>query len=238
MEKKKYMLCIDNGLSFGKAALVDYKGNITGIVSFKTEIINDNDYSEIDMDLLYRKTSKAIQEVIQKSYIASDDIVSIGISGHGGGIYLIDRYGTPVRNAITSMDSRGESLIYEWKRNGIDCYSKTYTNMWNGQAIPLLFWIKKYEIDNYKRASKVFFCKDWIKFKLTGQITTDYTDASNAGLINLESKNYDSEIYKMYSLEDVYEKLPKLTRSNEIVGYVTKEAAESTGLREGIPVIG
>jgi sugar (pentulose or hexulose) kinase len=49
--KSKYMLCIDNGLSVGKAALIDASGNIAGISSFKNEIINDGIFSEIDMEL-------------------------------------------------------------------------------------------------------------------------------------------------------------------------------------------
>jgi len=42
----------------------------------------------------------------------------------------------------------------------------------------------------------------------------------------------------MYDLADIYEKLPQLKRSDEITGYITKEAAVETGLKEGIPVIG
>lgn len=136
------------------------------------------------------------------------------------------------------MDSRGEDLISKWEKEGIDGYLKTYTNMWNGQAIPLLYWLKENERDNYNRMGKILFCKDWIKFKLTGQYNTDYTDASNAGLIDLISRDYDTEIYKMYDLADIYEKLPQLKRSDEITGYITKEAAVETGLKEGIPVIG
>ncbi len=71
MKKKQYMLCIDNGLSVGKAALVDGSGKIAGVVSFKTEIIHDSGYSEIDMDLLSRKTLTAVKEVIQKKAIDS-----------------------------------------------------------------------------------------------------------------------------------------------------------------------
>jgi len=237
MKKNKYILCIDNGLSVSKTALVDFSGNLVRVSSFKTEIINKNGFSEIDMDWFYTKTFAAIKELISSSNIDSGDIAIVGNSAHGAGLYLIDNLGRPVRKAITSMDSRGESLISKWEKEGIDFYSKTYTNMWNGQAIPLLYWLKEHEKDNFQKTNKILFCKDWIKFKLTGQVTTDYTDASNAGLINLRSKNYDPEIYKMYDLDSIYEKLPKLNRSYDIIGYVTKEAAEKTCLREGTPVI-
>jgi len=238
MGKNKYILSIDNGLSIGKAALVDLEGNIVDVSSFKNQTINDGRLSEIDMELFYKKTAGTVRDLILKKSINPADIIAVGNSGHGGGIYLVDDTGNPVRNAITSMDSRGEDLIAKWKKEDIDCYSKTYTDMWNGQAIPLLYWIKENERDNYDRTAKILFCKDWIKFKLTGKYSTDHTDASNAGLIDLRSRDYDAEIYKMYDLADIYEKLPPLKRSDEIAGHITKEAAVETGLKEGTPVIG
>jgi L-xylulokinase len=238
MGKNKYILSIDNGLSIGKAALVDLEGNIVDVSSFKNQTINDGRLSEIDMELFYKKTAGTVRDLILKKSINPADIIAVGNSGHGGGIYLVDDTGNPVRNAITSMDSRGEDLIAKWKKEDIDCYSKTYTDMWNGQAIPLLYWIKENERDNYDRTAKILFCKDWIKFKLTGKYSTDHTDASNAGLIDLRIRDYDAEIYKMYDLADIYKKLPPLKRSDEIAGHITKEAAVETGLKEGTPVIG
>lgn len=235
---EKYMLCIDNGLSVGKAALVDYKGSIAGISSFKNELINDGCFSEIDMNSLYKKTAGVIKDLIRGTDISPDRIIAVGNSGHGGGIYPVDRTGIPLRNAITSMDARGEQIIAGFKKNGLDSYPITYANMWNGQAMPLLNWLKKNEREKYSRIHKILFCKDWIKFKLTGKYNTDYTDASNAGLINLNTKKYDRDLYKLYDLPEIYEKLPELSKSEEIIGYVTKTASADTGLNEGTPVIG
>ena len=145
--KNKYMLCVDNGLSVGKAALIDTSGNIAGISSFKNETIDDGCFSEIDMELFYKKTANAIKDVIQNTGINPSQIISVANSGHGAGLYLVDSAGNPVRNAITSMDSRGERLIAKWAKEGIDNSSKTYANMWNGQAIPLLCWLKENEIN-------------------------------------------------------------------------------------------
>ncbi len=238
MEKKRYMLCIDNGLSAGKAALVDPAGNIAGISSFKNEVMDKGRFSEIDMELFYKKTAKAVKDLIQKTGIDPADIISVGNSGHGGGLYLVDRSGNPVRNAITSMDARAEDLIDNWEADGIDSYSSTYTNMWNGQAIPLLYWLKENERSNYLRISHILFCKDWQKFRLTGVYSTDHTDASNGGLMNLNTRSYDSNLYRMYNMAEIFDKLPEISKSQEIIGYIIKKAASDTGLKEGTPVIG
>jgi L-xylulokinase len=237
MKNNKYMLCIDNGLSLGKAAIVDLNGNIVGVSSFKNEVIDRDRFSEVDMDLFYRKTIGAVKDLLQKADIDPAGIISVGNSGHGGGIYLVDKSGDPVRNAITSMDARGEELINNWKESGINSYPITYTNMWNGQAIPLLYWLKEHERKNYERIDQVLFCKDWIKFKLTGEFSTDHTDASNAGLMNLNKNCYDPELYRLYDIEEIYERLPAINKSQEIIGYISKKAAHDTGLKEKTPVI-
>lgn len=237
MKDKKYFLSIDNGLTMAKAAIVGINGNIIGVESFKNQIINEKGFSEIEMGLLAKKTLEIIKKVITNTKINPEEIICIGNSGHGGGLYLVGEDGEPVRNAITSVDSRADYLIVKWKKEDIDGYSATYSNMWNGQAIPLLYWLKENEPDTYNKINKILFCKDWIKFQLTGEFYTDYTDASNAGLINLNTRNYDSFLYEKFGLGDLFSKLPSLNKSSKIIGTVTKDAAAKTGLVEGTPVI-
>ena len=80
--------------------------------------------------------------------------------------------------------------------------------------------------------------KDWIKYKLTGGLTSEYTDASNSGLINLNSRSYDRDIFRPFGVAEIYDKLPSIYQSTEIVGTVNRQAALETGLKEGTPVIG
>jgi L-xylulokinase len=235
--KCKYFLSIDNGLSVGKIALVDLDGNIIGISSFKNELINDGCFSELDMELLYNKTANVIKELIKNTGVNPSNIISVGNSGHGGGIYLLDNCGKPVRNAISSMDCRAEELISEWFKKGIDCYTKTYTHLWSGQIIPILYWLKENETTSFEKISMILFCKDWIKFKLTEKYSTDYTDASNGGVINLLTKNYDNSLYELYDIGEIYDKLPRIYRSEDVFGFISSKAAEETGLLEGIPVV-
>jgi len=75
MGKNKYMLCIDNGLSAGKVALVDPEGNIAGLSSFKNEILNDGRFSEVDMELFYNKTADTVRNLILKIGINPADII-------------------------------------------------------------------------------------------------------------------------------------------------------------------
>ena len=117
-------------------------------------------------------------------------------------------------------------------------FEKTRINMWNGQAIPLLYWLKKNEKKNFYNIHKILQVKDWIKFKLTGSYSADYTDAGNTGLVNLSTQDYDIDLYKYYGLEEIFEMLPPLKKCKEIAGHVNKEAAAITGLPIETPVMG
>lgn len=234
----EYLLSIDNGLTTTKAVLFARDGR--EIASGMTETILENrgDQAEIDMELQWRNTVSAIKSTLSKSGVNPSEIVGIGNSGHGAGVYLLDSKGSPVRKAISSMDGRAADLVQDWAKKEITNYDQTYQHMWNGQPIPLLYWLKINEPENYQKIAAILMAKDWIKYKLTGELSTEYTDASNSGLVNLNTKSYDPQIFNPYGLEEVFRKLPDLKKSAAISGYISKQAAGDTGLKEGTPVMG
>ncbi len=238
MEKNKYILVIDNGLTVIKAAVLDLDGRIIGFHSELNSTIEDGCFSEIDMGLLWNKTVSVIKQAIVKSKIKPPDIYAVSNTGFGGGIFLVDEDGQAIRNAITSMDSRAADFVSESQIEGNIFFEKTKINMWNGQAIPLLHWLKKNKKNDFYNFHKILQVKDWIKFKLTGSYSTDYTDAGNTGLVNSSTQNYDHDLYKYYGLEEIFEMLPPLKKCKEITGYVNQETAAITGLSVDTPVMG
>jgi len=47
------------------------------------------------MELFYNKTADTVRNLILKIGINPADIIAVGNSGHGGGIYLVDDSGDP-----------------------------------------------------------------------------------------------------------------------------------------------
>lgn len=62
----------------------------------------------------------------------------------------------------------------------------------------------------------------------------DFSDASRAGLMNLQSRDYDYDMLENLGLHA--EKFPTIRPSCAIAGRLTEEAAYHLGLRAGIPV--
>ena len=58
----------------------------------------------------------------------------------------------------------------------------------------MLVWLKKNEPQNYERLGAILMVKDYIKYRLTGEITGDYTDMSATSLMDVRNKCYSREL--------------------------------------------
>jgi L-xylulokinase len=99
-------------------------------------------------------------------------------------------------------------------------------------------WIKQNEPQVYERIGAVFLCKDYIKYCLTGEVTTDFGDMSGTSLMDVRNKRYSKDLLDLYDLSEIFDALPALAQSFEVAGHVTPEAAQATGLVTGTPVVG
>ncbi len=236
-----YLLGIDNGSTVSKAALFDTAGNEVAVASASAETIYPHPgWTERSMEALWQTTAQAIRAVLEKSGVNPHDIAGIGNTGHGNGLYLIDRHGQPVRNGIQSLDTRAASILEERKKNDVQGRAFPYVlqEFWPAQPHALLQWIKYNEPEAYARIGNILLCKDYVKFRLTGVVTSDYTDMSGTCLLDNVRRAYSRDLMEMYDIPEVFDALPPLAQSFEVVGRVTREAAEATGLAEGTPVVG
>lgn len=235
----KYLMGIDNGGTFSKAALFDENGKQISVASVPTVTITPKSgYTERDMNELWRVNAEAVRTAIEKSGIDSGDIAGVSFSGHGKGLYLVDENGDPAYNGILSTDARAWAYVEQWAENGTKdkVYQKTYQDILACQPVSILAWMRDNEPEALKKTKYIFAVKDYIRYKLTGEAYAEYTDFSGGNLINLTTHDYDKELLTYFGLEEIWEKLPPLKYSSDICGYVTDEAAAITGLPAGIPV--
>lgn len=232
---------IDNGGTMTKAAIFDIHGNEVSVASQNTPLIIPKDDScERDMDELWDATVSVIKKAIEKSKIDTKDIVSIGCTGHGKGLYLWGKDNKPARNAITSTDRRAINYVKKWNNDGTSkiAKEKTLQNVIECQPVALLAWIKDNEPDILANTKWVFEAKDYTRFMLTGQAFAEVTDYSGTSLMNLNTMDFDIDLLKIFDIEEVFEKLPPPKYSYDNCGFITKEISGLTGLYEGTPVCG
>ncbi len=237
----KYLLGIDNGSTVSKAALFDLHGKEIAVASCKAETEYPHPgWTERDMEILWQCTATAIREVLAKSGVKPEEIAGIGNTGHGNGVYLLDKQGQPLRKGIQSMDSRAADVVTDWNKRNLheQVFPFTIQSFWPAQPNAILAWLKKNEPQNYESLGAILMVKDYIKYRLTGEITGDYTDMSATSLMDVRNKCYSRELMELYDLSEAYDALPPLKHSSEVIGQVTPAAAQETGLTVGTPVVG
>ena len=235
----RYYLGIDNGGTVSKAALFDERGNELATAWRYVEVLTPKDgWSERDATEMWLQTAASVREVIASAGIDSADIACVACTGHGNGLYLIDAEGKPVRNAINSSDERAAAYIRKWQEEGV--YEKvlplTAQSLWAAQPNALLSWLRDHEPYNFEQISAVLMAKDFIRFKLTGEIAAEITDMSATSLMNVPESRYDDRVLALFGLDAIKEMLPPLTESTALCGRVTEEAAGLTGLKAGTKV--
>lgn len=235
-----FLLGIDAGTTKIKAIIYNQIGEIVAKNEEENEIIDYGDGRiEQDMDLLWNKVAKCVRELLINKKIDASSIKAVGLSGQGEGCWLADKSGNAVANAILWSDSRAQvtAETIENDKELLTLYRKTTGSFpFAGAQIIILKWLAENNPKLLDQSKFLFFSKDWIRFKLTGDAAIEYTDASTS-IIDLSEKRIAFKLFENLKIKKYLDLLPQLKKSNEIAGYISKKAANQTGLKEGTPVI-
>ncbi len=237
----RYFIGLDNGGTLTKAALYDAKGHEIGVCSAETRMIAlKPGYTERDMEEMWQANCKVLRGLIEKTQINPSDIAGIACCGHGKGLYLWGKENKPVRNGIISTDNRAYAYPEKWKNDGTaeKVFSLSYQSILACQPVSLLAWLRDNEPESINQIKYIFECKDYVRFRLTGQAYAEITDYSGANFVNLKTRQYDDELLRLFGIEFAKGMLPPLRNSAEICGTITEETAKLTGLKMGTPVAG
>ncbi|MGW7366131.1 FGGY-family carbohydrate kinase [Streptomyces sp. NPDC054841] len=233
-----FLLGVDAGHSVTKAVLFDAADRQVACAARSAETSSPRPrWVERDMHRLWRQTADAIRDCLVRADVPTGDIAAVGICGHGDGLYPVDQDLVPVRPAVTALDTRAHSIVSRWRASPLWQQSLESTGQVPFAASPsaLLTWFGEQEPAVLERSRWLLFCKDWLTACLTGQATTDPTDAS-ASFTDVRTQRYSDEVLDLFRLSGCREKLPPIAASGSIAGYVSPQATGLTGLPSGTPV--
>ncbi len=237
----RYYLGIDNGGTTTKAALYDKNGTEICVASRATDMIAPQpNFCERNMDDMWAANCEVIREIFERSGVDPAEVAAIACCGHGKGLYLWGKDDRPVMNGILSADNRAWEYPVKWEKDGTakKLYEYTCQSIMSCQPVALLAWLRDHRPELVDQVKYIFACKDYVRFRLTGEAYAEMTDISGTNLLNLHTREYDPRILELLGLTAFEGCLPPLRKSSDICGYVTESAAAQTGLRPGTPVAG
>ncbi|MCU1634847.1 MAG: carbohydrate kinase [Cryobacterium sp.] len=236
----RYLLGVDAGQTTVKAVLHDDQLRPVAIGRRSSPLDKHLPrHAERSQDALWGSAADAIGDAIRYSGVDPSQILAVAITGHGDGLHLVDEAGGAVGPAITAVDSRAhyeaEEVLSDPDRLAV-VLSRSGQVPTPGAAGPLLLWLSRHQPELIDRAHAMLFCKDVLRLRLTGRISTDLSDAT-ASFLDTATATWSSDVLSAYGLSGLERILPELQCSGDDAGTVTRAAADRTGLREGTPVI-
>ena len=235
-----YLLGCDVGTGGAKSVVIDEKGTVLGshFVEYPLHIPGPG-IAEQDPEMLWRAGAETIRMAVDKAGVAPRDVVALGLSAQAPGCVLIDADRQVLRPVHIWMDRRATEQCH-WIRENIGeeaIFALTGDNIIDPYfAMTKLMWERDNEPDLYRRAIKSLNQKDFIMMRLTGELVTDPCNASLIGIAyDIRRKDWDEDMLRRLGVER--SKLPDIKGCDDVVGRITPEAAEQTGLLEGTPVI-
>ena len=229
---------IDIGTTLIKCSAVDLYGRT--VASHRH--CNQLDYSkagraECNMVQLWENVAETIACVMHQ-LTSKHKVEAVSVAGNMVGLWILNKEMEPLQPAILWNDSRALPVLKSWIKNGVaDRVFDLSLNVMNpGFTIPLLRWMQQNEQKKLNQAKHIFFCKDFIRYELTGEVSTEETDACHIPG-DIHTRKYSEEIFEICGVGEYMHLFPEIHQSTEIAGVITKQAAERTGLPTGTPVV-
>lgn len=239
--RARYLLGVDVGQTAVKAVIFDDHLRPVAVARRASPVDRSmSRRAERTQTELWSTAADAIAEAVAASSIGPAQIAAVGIAGHGDGLHLVTKDGTAASQAITAMDSRAHreaaELIADADRLKVILEHSGQVPT-AGAAGNILRWLLRNDPATIDTADTMLFCKDVIRLHITGELSTDYSDAC-ASFLDTSTAQWSAELVEAYGLPgDIMRLLPPITSSGEIVGHVLAEATSCTGLIKGTPVI-
>lgn len=229
MKPQELILVIDVGSTNSKAVLCDLKGGIRGRGSAPSGGGGPDRASG-----WWAAVRQAVAGVHELNAGASRHITAIIVTGHMHSLTALDGNGEVIPVPAELRDPtlvRNERLA----GNEQDIYRRTGARLFAGAPAVWLCRAGREYPELLRKAAVFLPCKDYIRFRLTGEPCTDPIDAAGTLLYNLLEKKWDAEIAGLVGIN--LRQLPPLRSSLEPAGFLRPEPARELGLKSGLPVI-
>jgi len=179
----------------------------------------------------------SIREVLKLSDTSVYQIKAIGLDAQVDGMVAVGSDAEPLYPAIIWMDRRATKQVKEASKR-IDpriAFSITGLNLDPYHVAPKIRWFAENQPEEYKRTRYFLLPGSYVALYLTGEVGVDYSNASSTMLMDVHSKEWSKQLLECFEISD--EQLAPIYPADTIIGNLMVNAAESLGLKPGIPVI-
>lgn len=235
----RYLIGVDLGTSGTKTVIFDTEGRALASHTVEYPLYQEkNGYAEQDPNDWYQAAIKGIKEVLHQSKVSSSDVAGLAIAGQMHGLVMLDKDGNVLRRSILWCDARtGKQCDEITRRVGKNRLIEINANpALPGFTAPKILWVREHEKEIYDKCATILLPKDYVRYRLTGKLAMEISDASGTNLLDIKKRQWSDEILKALDIDPAL--LPPIIESSEVAGYINDETSRLTGLEQGVIVAG
>lgn len=235
---KACFLCVDCGTTIIKATLTDVDFRLLDEAKRPVTVYTPfPGASEADMGEFWRRFCEVTNELAGRNPQAWKALEGVGLTGQGDGFWPIDAAGEPVGRAMLWNDTRSKDIDFDAIEGIPEAIREHHTNpIYAGSVCALSAWLKRNRPGAFEKVRWALHCKDWMNFKLTGEVYTDNSDASTCVYDHVNGR-YVPELLELAGVPEMADRLPPIVGSTKLIGCVTEGAEAQTGIPRGTKVI-
>ena len=240
-QENSAVLTIDAGSGSVRAILWDDKGTILGLSQREW----DYDISDVPGGLDFncekgwQSTVACIREAIAIAQIDGrpiqrHEIKAVTSASMREGFVVYDQWGKEIW-AVPNVDARAQAEAAELLEEGYgEEFFRTSGDWTSLAASARLLWLKKNRPDLWERAAHMTMLGDWVLYRLSGDFTTNPSLGSSSAMFDIKNRKWSTRIADVLEAGHI---LPEVYETGQVIGPVTKPAAQETGLAETTVVV-
>ncbi|MFN2119503.1 MAG: FGGY family carbohydrate kinase, partial [Anaerolineales bacterium] len=215
------IISFDLGTGGNKATLYDTAGNClaSAFVPYPTLYPEVGRHEQRPADW-WAAVVESSRQLMESSGLSQNDVHCLGISGHSLGAVPLDEGGTVLRESTPIWSDLRAGAEAEKFFERVD-RAAWYAMTGNGFPAALytvfkIMWYRDHEPEMFGRVRTILGTKDYINYRLTGKIATDYSYASGSGVYDLRGGKYADDLIQASGVPRAM--LPEIIPSSEVSG--------------------
>ena len=194
---------------------------------------------EVGAPAIRAALTRVLQDVARQLGPRAAEVRAMACTGHGAGLYALDAGNRLAGGrAIASTDQRADARARALAAShGAQLFEDVGCSPWPGQPTVIAAELLGADAVQCGELHRLLFAKDYLGFLLTGQIATDASDASTAGLVSLATGSWSRAAFEASGIAELGARaFGPIVPSGTVIGKLLPAEAALCGLPAGIPV--
>lgn len=230
-----YIASVDIGSTSIKAFIFELNGKIAASAKRPIKLCKDAEGIYYNDEDIWQGVTQALSDSV--SQVQANEISALAVTGFGNDGILVDKQGRGLYPFISWQCNRTildyEQFISQFSREQI--YMNTGVQPRHVDSLYKFLWLKRKKPEILEAAYKWLMIEDYVNYRLCGEMVSDYTVSFTTSLYDPQTARWSERMIKASGLNG--ELFVPVLPSGTIIGRITSQAAEETGLMTGLPLV-